>query len=72
VDRVLVLDCLEETQIQRVMARNAMSREAVQAIISAQAPRAQKLSAADWVIYNDNISQEALQKAVAQLPIRTR
>lgn len=72
VDRVLVLDCLVETQIQRVVARNAMSREAIQAIISAQASRAQKLSAADWVIYNENISKESLQEAVAQLPIRTR
>lgn len=72
VDRVLVLDCLVETQIQRVVARNAMSREAIQVIISAQASRAQKLSAADWVIYNENISKESLQEAVAQLPIRTR
>ncbi len=35
VDRVLVVDCLEETQIQRVMARNGLSREAVQAIMAA-------------------------------------
>ena len=72
VDRVLVLDCLVETQIQRVAARNAMSREAIQAIISAQASRAQKLSAADWVIYNENINKESLQEAVAQLPIQAR
>ena len=36
VDRVLVVDCLEETQIQRVMARNGLSREVIQSIISAQ------------------------------------
>lgn len=72
VDRVLVLDCLVETQIQRVAARNAMSREAIQAIISAQASRAQKLSAADWVIYNENINKKSLQEAVAQLPIQAR
>jgi dephospho-CoA kinase len=69
VDRVLVIDCLEETQIQRVMARNGLSREAVQAIISAQASRKQKLAAADWVIYNDSITLEALRECVACLPI---
>lgn len=71
VDRVLVIDCLEETQIQRVMARNGLSREAVQAIISAQASRNQKLAAADWVIDNDGITLEALRECVAYLPIQT-
>ena len=71
VDRVLVVDCLEETQIQRVMARNSWKREAVQAVISAQASRAQKLAAADWVIHNDGISLEALRKCVLNLPIES-
>jgi dephospho-CoA kinase len=71
VDRILVVDCLEETQIQRVMARNGLSREAIQAIIKTQASRIQKLAAADWVIYNDGITQEALRECVANLPIQT-
>ena len=71
VDRVLVIDCLEETQIQRVMARNGLSREAVQVIISAQASRNQKLAAADWVIDNNGITLEALRECVAYLPIQT-
>ena len=71
VDRILVVDCLEETQIQRVMARNGLSREAIQAIIQTQASRPQKLAAADWVIYNDGITQEALRECVASLPIQT-
>jgi dephospho-CoA kinase len=69
VDRVLVVDCSEETQIQRVMTRNGWSRETIQAIISAQASRAQKLAAADWVIDNEDISLEALRKRVLGLPI---
>jgi dephospho-CoA kinase len=69
VDRVLVVDCSEETQIQRVMARNGWSRETVQAIITAQASRAQKLAAADWVIDNEGISLEALRASVLSLPI---
>ena len=71
VDRVLVVDCLEETQIQRVMARNGLSRDAVQSIIAAQTSRIQKLSAADWVIENDGISMEALRTCVQSLPIQT-
>ena len=70
VDRILVVDCLEETQIQRVMARNGLSREAVEAIIAAQASRTQKLAAADWVIYNDGITLEALREFVEKLPIQ--
>jgi dephospho-CoA kinase len=70
VDRILVVDCLEETQIQRVMARNGLSREAVEAIIAAQASRTQKLAAADWVIYNDGITLEALRQFVVKLPIQ--
>jgi dephospho-CoA kinase len=70
VDRILVIDCLEETQIQRVMARNGLSREAVEAFIAAQASRTQKLAAADWVIYNDGITLQALRKFVGKLPIR--
>ena len=70
VDRILVVDCLEETQIQRVIARNGLSREAVQRILSAQASRVQKLAAADWVIYNDGISLETLGNHVNGLPIQ--
>ena len=69
VDRVLVVDCSEETQIQRVMTRNGWSRETVQAIISAQASRSQKLAAADWVIHNEGVSLEALHTRVLSLPI---
>ena len=70
VDRILVVDCLEETQIQRVMARNGLSRVDVEAIITAQASRTQKLAAADWVIYNDGITLEALREFVGKLPIQ--
>ena len=71
VDRILVVDCAEETQIQRVMARNGLSREAIHNIIAAQAPRTQKLAAADWVIDNDHLTLEMLRAQVAQLPIQS-
>jgi len=69
VDRVLVVDCLVETQIQRVVARSGLSPDAVANIIATQSSRALKLAAADWVIYNEGITREALQVAVSQLPI---
>jgi dephospho-CoA kinase len=67
VDRVLVVDCLVETQIQRVMARNGFNRDTVEKIIASQATRTRRLAAADWVIYNDQLSLEALQKLVSAL-----
>jgi len=71
VDRILVVDCLEETQIQRVMARNGLSREDIQSIIVTQASRPQRLAAADWVICNDAITLQALRECVGCLPMQT-
>lgn len=63
-DRVLVIDCTTETQIQRVMARSALSRETVLTIIAAQAPRHLRLAAADAVIFNDGIAIDTLHHRV--------
>ncbi len=52
VDRVLVIDCPEEVQVARVMARNGLAEEQVRAIMAAQVPRAVRLAAADDVIDN--------------------
>ena len=71
VDRVLVVDCSVDTQIQRVMARNGWDRATVKRIIAAQASRGQKLASADWVISNENITLETLYKLVQNLPIPT-
>lgn len=56
--RVLVVDCDEATQIQRVMQRNGLAKAQVQAIMAAQASRAERLAAADDVI--DNAGEPAL------------
>jgi dephospho-CoA kinase len=63
-DAVLVVDCRPETQVARVMARSGLTDEAVRAIMAAQASRAERLAAADTVIYNDGISLDALRNAV--------
>jgi dephospho-CoA kinase len=66
-DRVLVVDCEESTQIQRVVQRNGLTADAVQQIIAAQAPRALRLAAADAVIYNDQVDLPALERLVSLL-----
>ena len=53
VDRVLVVDCPESLQLSRVMQRNQLSAEAVQAIMATQATRTARLEIADDVISND-------------------
>lgn len=53
VDRVLVVDCAPETQVQRTMARSGLTREGVLRILAAQATREARLEAADDVVDND-------------------
>jgi len=65
-DRVLVVDCPEDVQIARVMARNGFTRDEVAAILAAQAGRAERLAAADDVIVNAG-SPEGLRAEVAAL-----
>jgi dephospho-CoA kinase len=67
VDRVLVVDCTVETQIARVMARSAWSREAVERVVAQQATRTQRRAVADAVIFNDGLALDALERAVDAL-----
>jgi dephospho-CoA kinase len=69
VDKVLVVDCLESTQIARVMARSGLTKDAVQNIISAQATRAQRLAAADITLFNEGLDLEQLRLAVDALTL---
>ena len=69
-DRVLVVDCSEATQIERVMARNGLAREMVEKIMAALASRSQRLAAADFCICNDGLSLAALELQVRQLAQR--
>ncbi|MDB5892907.1 MAG: dephospho-CoA kinase [Rhodoferax sp.] len=66
-DRVLVVDCEESTQVARVVTRSAMAAELAQSIVSAQASRARRRAAADIVIYNDSCSLDQLQTEVEQI-----
>jgi dephospho-CoA kinase len=53
-NRVAVVDCDTEIQVQRVMQRSALTRGEVLAIIGSQVSREDRLAAADDVIHNDS------------------
>jgi dephospho-CoA kinase len=53
VDRVLVVDCGEELQIQRLQARDGSTVEQARAILNAQTSRTARLKAAHDVIHNE-------------------
>jgi dephospho-CoA kinase len=67
VDRILVVDCSEATQLRRVMQRSGWTEDAVQRVIAQQAPRALRRSIADAVIHNDTLTLAQLQAEVAAL-----
>ena len=67
VGRVLVVDCLETTQVQRVTQRSGWSEEQVIRVIAQQSTRPARRAIADAVIFNDGLSQAALQDEVRVL-----
>ena len=69
-DQVLVLDCRPETQIERVMRRNRLSRDEVERILAQQVSRRLRLQAADHVICNDGLDLPELARLVGLLARR--
>jgi dephospho-CoA kinase len=67
VDRVLIVDASEETQLQRVIARSGWQPDAVRAVIAQQAQRSTRRAAADAVIYNESLTLETLGDEVRSL-----
>jgi dephospho-CoA kinase len=65
-DRILVVDCPEEVQIERTMRRSGLSRPQVESILAAQATRAQRVALADDTVLNDD-GLDALAAQVARL-----
>jgi len=64
--RVLVVDCTQAQQIDRVMRRSRLSEREVRDILAAQATREERLARADDVIDNSGPPQ-SLERQVAQL-----
>lgn len=68
VQRTLVIDVDEATQIRRTMQRDKATEEQIKAIIAAQCPRQQRLMLADDVISNgDEVTPLQRQHAVNTL-----
>jgi dephospho-CoA kinase len=67
VDHVLVVDCDQATQIERVVARNGWAPDAVQRVITQQASREQRRAVADAVIVNQGKTIDELRAEVVAL-----
>jgi len=52
-DRILVVDCSEDKQIERVVRRSGLSQDQVRAIMATQASREDRLAVAHDVIRNE-------------------
>ncbi len=52
-DRILVVDCSEQSQIERVMRRSGLAKDQIEAIMATQANRSDRIAAADDVIRNE-------------------
>jgi dephospho-CoA kinase len=69
VQRVAVVDCPDEVQLERVRRRSGLSEEEIRRIIATQIPRAQRRAAADDVIDNSG-TIDALHKQVQELHLK--
>lgn len=65
-DRILVIDCPEALQIERVVARSGLSADEVRAIMATQASRAERRAVADDLLINDG-EYDALSDQVTAL-----
>ncbi len=63
-DRILVLDCTYETQVQRIMQRDGSSIEIAKSIIAKQVDRDTRLKFANDVILNNDILKDDLESQV--------
>jgi len=66
VQRKLVVDCDESSQIARTMARSHLSEAEVRAIMATQLPRQERLKQADDILHNES-DLETLRLSIAAL-----
>ena len=67
VNRVLVIDVTEETQLERTMHRDSSSLKEVKAILASQTSRSERLAVADDIINNDKASLSEIKAMVLSL-----
>jgi dephospho-CoA kinase len=67
VARIVVVDCREATQVERVSRRPGWSVDAAMRVVSQQASRERRRAIADAVIHNDGIALDTLRTHVHAL-----
>ena len=67
VDRILVVDCPQQTQIDRVMQRSGWPRDAVLQVIEQQATGQARRAIADAVIFNGRNDLQLLHREILSL-----
>jgi len=65
VDRILVVDCDEAAQLERVSIRDGMPQPALQAILKTQVDRNTRLQTANDIITNDETKEHLKSKVLA-------
>ncbi|MES2546990.1 MAG: dephospho-CoA kinase [Pseudomonadota bacterium] len=65
IDRILVIDCDEKTQIARIKQRSQLAESQIMAIINAQTPRKKRLMLANDVIENNGNVENLREKILA-------
>jgi dephospho-CoA kinase len=71
-DYVIVVDVSEACQIKRSMLRDSNNQATIENIIASQIGRLKRLEKADFVLENENISLQTLEKSVIALDIQLR
>ena len=69
VHRILVIDCAEQLQISRTIARSKLDEKEISAIMATQVSRKERLAQADDIIANDQ-SLEHLHQQVERLHLK--
>jgi len=68
VDKVIVVQCSEEAQVQRVLSRNTLNLDETLARIKNQMSLAEKSNYADFILDNDLRPQDLMQKVQELYP----
>jgi dephospho-CoA kinase len=62
--KIVVVDCTIDHQIQRVILRNNIQQDVIEKIIATQAPRALRLQYADYVLNNNGTLNELNEQVI--------
>jgi dephospho-CoA kinase len=66
-DKVLVVDCQAQTQIDRVIQRSGLTAQSVQKIMAAQSTRAARLQCADYVLFNESVTIDQISQQLGAI-----